>query len=189
MGQGFAGRLPAGFWAQVPLSRRVPLERYPLRRQWSGRLGAFLSLDPAEPSIQAHLLAELQQDGGLTGADLAYELSGHPAALDQAIAAVGFGGRLVIGSWYGSKPVTVQLGGHFHRSHIQIISSQVSHLAPRWPGGWTTARRLQVAWKQLTHCPPTDLITHRFPIAAAAEAYRLIDQRPDQTIQVLFSYT
>lgn len=188
-GQGIVGLLTTALLAQLPLARLVTLDRYPLRRQWSSRLGAYLSLDPAEPSIQAHLLAELQQDGVLTGADLAYELSGHPAALDQAIAAVGFGGRLVIGSWYGSKPVNVQLGGHFHRSHIQIISSQVSHLAPRWHGRWTTARRLQVAWEQLAHCHPTDLITHRFPIAAAAEAYRLIDQRPDQTIQVLFSYT
>ena len=188
-GQGIVGLLTTALLAQLPLARLVTLDRYPLRRQWSSRLGAYLSLDPAEPSIQAHLLAELQQDGVLTGADLAYELSGHPAALDQAIAAVGFGGRLVIGSWYGSKPVNVQLGGHFHRSHMQVISSQVSHLAPRWHGRWTTARRLQVAWKQLTHCHPADLITHRFPIAAAAEAYRLIDQRPDQTIQVLFSYT
>ncbi len=188
-GQGIVGLLTTTLLSQLPLARLVTLDRYPLRRQWSSRLGAHLSLDPAESAAQAQLHTELQQAGVFTGADLAYELSGHPAALDQAIAAVGFGGRLVIGSWYGSKPVNVQLGGHFHRSHMQVISSQVSHLAPRWHGRWTSARRLQVAWEQLAHCRATDLITHRFPIASAAEAYDLIDQRPDQTIQVLFSYT
>jgi threonine dehydrogenase-like Zn-dependent dehydrogenase len=34
------------------------------------------------------------------GFDLIYELSGNPAALDQAIAATGFDGRVVIGSWW-----------------------------------------------------------------------------------------
>jgi threonine dehydrogenase-like Zn-dependent dehydrogenase len=32
------------------------------------------------------------------------------------------------------------------------------------------------------------LISHRFPIERAAEAYRLIDERPEETVQVLFAY-
>lgn len=32
-------------------------------------------------------------------------------------------------SWFGSKDVTLQLGGHFHSKRLQIISSQVGHVA------------------------------------------------------------
>jgi threonine dehydrogenase-like Zn-dependent dehydrogenase len=32
------------------------------------------------------------------------------------------------------------------------------------------------------------LVTHRFPIDRAAEAYALVDQHPDQTIQVVLTY-
>lgn len=36
-------------------------------------------------------------------ADLAFELSGAPQALDQLIGLTGFDGRVIIGSWYGTK--------------------------------------------------------------------------------------
>ena len=40
---------------------------------------------------------------GLNGADLIFELSGDMAALNQAIEAAGFDGRIVVGSWYGAN--------------------------------------------------------------------------------------
>ncbi|MCA9970791.1 MAG: zinc-binding alcohol dehydrogenase [Anaerolineales bacterium] len=187
-GQGIVGLLTTALLAQLPLARLVTADRHPLRRDWSTRLGAHASLDPAAPTAVADLLAELQQDRPYAGADLTFELSGHPAALDQAVAVTGYNGRVLIGSWYGTKPVNLNLGGRFHRSHMQLISSQVSHLAPRWHGRWTSARRLGVAWAQLARCQPARLITHRFPLAQAAAAYRLIDQQPEQTIQVLLTY-
>ncbi|MBK8988526.1 MAG: zinc-binding alcohol dehydrogenase [Chloroflexi bacterium] len=191
-GQGIVGLLTTALLAQMPLARLVTADRHALRREWSTRLGAHASLDPAAPAASASLLATLQQDRPYPGADLTFELSGHPAALDQAVAVTGFNGRVLIGSWYGTKPVSLQLGGHFHRSHMQLISSQVSHIAPRWHGRWTSARRLQIAWSQLARCQPaqriTQLITHRFPLSQAAAAYRLIAEQPAQTIQVLLDY-
>jgi threonine dehydrogenase-like Zn-dependent dehydrogenase len=122
------------------------------------------------------------------GADLVYELSGNPAALDQAIAAAGYSGRVVVGSWYGQKQATLNLGDHFHRHHIQLISSQVSTIAPQWNGRWTKPRRLQTAWKMLQHHNPAPLISHRFPLTAAAEAYQLLDERPGDVLQIAFIY-
>jgi alcohol dehydrogenase len=122
------------------------------------------------------------------GADLALELSGNPAALDQAIRAVGYGGRVLIGSWYGTKSATLNLGGAFHRNHVQLISSQVSTLAPRWRGRWDKARRFDVAWRMLARHNPAQLITHRFPIKQAADAYRLLDQAGHETVQVVLTY-
>jgi threonine dehydrogenase-like Zn-dependent dehydrogenase len=119
---------------------------------------------------------------------LTYELSGNPAALDQAIAVTGFNGRIVIGSWYGQKRADLNLGGGFHRSRIRLISSQVSSIAPEWGGRWSKGRRLRVAWQMLQHVRPVHLITHRFPLEQASDAYALLDQHPEEAIQVLLTY-
>ncbi len=173
-GQGIVGLLTTSLLAQMPLANLTTFDRYPLRREASRSLGAHASLDPSEPT-------DLQ-------ADLTYELSGSPATLDQAIAATGFDGRVIIGSWYGQKRADLNLGGRFHRSRIRLISSQVSTLAPELSGRWTKARRMEVAWQLLREVKPARLITHRFPLAEAAKAYELIDQRPETCIQVVLTY-
>jgi threonine dehydrogenase-like Zn-dependent dehydrogenase len=122
------------------------------------------------------------------GADLTFELSGNPTALNDAIALTAFSGRIVVGSWYGEKQVEVNLGGTFHRSRIKLISSQVSTIAPELVGRWDKARRFDAAWKALERIKPEKWITHRFPIDDAANAYRLLDEDPQDTIQVLFTY-
>jgi hypothetical protein len=33
-----------------------------------------------------------------------------------------------------------------------------------------------------------ELVSHRFPIERAPEAYRLLDERPDECLQLLFTY-
>ncbi|MEK7786036.1 MAG: zinc-binding alcohol dehydrogenase, partial [Chloroflexota bacterium] len=173
-GQGIVGLLTTSLLAQMPLANLTTFDRYPLRREASRSLGAHASLDPSEPT-------DLQ-------ADLTYELSGSPATLDQAIAATGCAGRVIIGSWYGQKRADLNLGGRFHRSRIRLISSQVSTLAPELSGRWTKARRMEVAWQLLREVKPARLITHRFPLAEAAKAYELIDQRPETCIQVVLTY-
>jgi threonine dehydrogenase-like Zn-dependent dehydrogenase len=188
-GQGVVGLLTTALLARFPLARLVTLDRYPLRREKSLAMGAHASLDPAAPGSLDQVSASAQASGSYAGADLTYELSGNPAALEQAIAATGFNGRVVIGSWYGRKRVNVDLGGRFHRDRVRLISSQVSTIAPEWTGRWTKSRRLDIAWHMLQQVQPTRLITHRFPIAQASQAYALLDQNPDQAIQVILTYT
>jgi len=94
----------------------------------------------------------------------------------------------VIGSWYGDRPVEVALGGRFHRSRMTLVSSQVSTIDPQLSGRWTGERRSTVAWRLLRDVDVDLLITHRFPLAEAAEAYALVDEHPDDAIQVLLDY-
>jgi threonine dehydrogenase-like Zn-dependent dehydrogenase len=94
----------------------------------------------------------------------------------------------VIGSWYGEKQVEVNLGGTFHRSRIKLISSQVSTIAPELERRWDKARRFDSAWKGLERIQPEKWITHRFAIDDAAQAYRLLDESPQETLQVIFDY-
>jgi 2-desacetyl-2-hydroxyethyl bacteriochlorophyllide A dehydrogenase len=189
LGQGVVGLLTTALLTGFPLAGLVTFDAYPLRRDWSGRFGATRVLDPRAPGALDQAQKELQGQGVSDGADLTYELSGNPQALDMAIALTGYNGRVVIGSWYGRKRVDLGLGGRFHRSHMTIITSQVSTLAPRWRGRWTQERRLDVAWAMIQRHQPERLITHQFPIVQAAEAYRLLDERPGEAAQVIFTYT
>lgn len=182
-GQGIVGLLTTLLLANMSPDKLIAVDASSLRRDWSLELGAHVALDPfsAEFTTQLH---DLLPDG----ADLALELSGNPDALATAVNAVGYGGRVLIGSWYGTKPATLNLGGAFHRDHVQLISSQVSSLAPQWRGRWTLARRHELAWQMLAQYNPARLISHRFPIERAPDAYALLDRNSAETAQVILTY-
>jgi 2-desacetyl-2-hydroxyethyl bacteriochlorophyllide A dehydrogenase len=182
LGQGIVGLLTASLLSEFPLEVLVTADCYPLRCN-SSPVTRHLSLDPHSVGFRKDALGFLKQ-----GADLTFELSGNPAALNDAIALTRFSGRIVIGSWYGEKQVEVDLGSTFHRSRIKLISSQVSTIAPELEGRWDKARRFEAAWKALERIKPEKWITHRFAIDDAAKAYRLLDESPQETIQILFTY-
>lgn len=185
VGQGIVGLLTTALLARFPLTSLSTLEAHPRRREASLRLGAGQCFDPQDPDLLARLGAVPSQGGP---ADLVYELSGSPAALDTALALTRFSGRVVVGSWYGTKTAALDLGSFFHRGRISLISSQVSTVAPALSGRWQTSRRLALAWEMLRQVRPQACITHRFSLDEAASAYALIDSSPGETIQVIFDH-
>ena len=182
LGQGIVGLLTASLLNEFPLDILVTADCYALRCD-SSPVTRRLSLNPHASGFHREAKEFLKQ-----GADLTFELSGNPTALNDAIALTIFTGRIVIGSWYGEKQVEVNLGGAFHRSRIKLISSQVSTIAPELEGRWNKARRFDAAWKALKRVKPEKWITHRFAIHDAVKAYRLLDENPQDTIQILFTY-
>jgi 2-desacetyl-2-hydroxyethyl bacteriochlorophyllide A dehydrogenase len=188
LGQGIVGLLLTALLARLPLASLVTMDMFPQRRLVSETVGAQASLDPSDPEARAKALELLQGDRPYRGADLTYEVSGNPAALNQAMALTGYHGRVVIGSWYGNKQAPLALGGDFHRSRMSLISSQVSTIAPELRGRWDKPRLLQLAWQMLAKIKPTRFITHRFPFEKASQAYELLDQRPEEAIQVMLMY-
>jgi 2-desacetyl-2-hydroxyethyl bacteriochlorophyllide A dehydrogenase len=187
-GQGIVGLLVTALLSGFPLARLVTLDRFPNRRLASETLGAHVSFDPLNSRVIEDLRATLANQGQDPWADLAFEVSGNPAALDQALAITGFHGRIIIGSWYGAKKSELHLGGLFHRQRQILLSSQVSTIAPELTGRWTKYRVLRVAWEMVPKVKPARFITHRFPLADAAQAYRLLDQNPAEAIQVILTY-
>jgi 2-desacetyl-2-hydroxyethyl bacteriochlorophyllide A dehydrogenase len=183
-GQGMIGLLTTALLAHYPLECLVSLDCHALRRRASIEAGASASLDADAPDA----LEQIRQSLGGSLADLVYELSGSPAALDQAIASTAYSGRVVIGSWYGKKRAALDLGGRFHRSRIRLVSSQVSRIAPELSGMWTKERRFEVAWAMLRRIQPEHWITHVLPVGDAPKAYRLLDERPGEAIQVVLRY-
>jgi 2-desacetyl-2-hydroxyethyl bacteriochlorophyllide A dehydrogenase len=182
-GQGIVGLLTASLLRGFPLEVLVTADRYEMRRKASLDLGVKACLDPGDPYFQSSAKSLLNPD-----ADFSLELSGSPAALNDAIALTGFNGRIVIGSWYGKKPVQLDLGGPFHRSRIKLISSQVSTIAPELTGRWDKPRRFEITWDAIRRIQPQKWITHRFPLEQAGEAYQLLDKSPGEAIQVILTY-
>jgi len=186
-GQGVVGLLTTALLAAMPLAALVTLDRHARRRQASVALGAHVSFDPDDAETPDRLGRALA-DPAHPGADLAFEVSGDPAVLDQALRATGFDGRVIIGSWYGEKRTSLDLGGAFHRSRIKVISSQVSTIAPELRGRWTQARRLAYALSLLQEIEAEGLISHRVPFEEAGSAYRLLAEHPEQAMQVVLTY-
>src|SRR5918998_334121 len=118
------------------------------------------------------------------GADVAVEVSGSGDALQAAIEAVAAEGTVVAASWYGAKPVTLSLGGHFHRGRVRLRSSQVGRMRPDLGPRWDPVRRTGTVLDLLPRLRLVELISHRFPFEEAPDAYRLVDERPGEALQV-----
>jgi alcohol dehydrogenase len=71
---------------------------------------------------------------------------------------------------------------------LRLVSSQVSTIDAALQPRWTQQRRLAMARDLLPHLELASLISHCFPIERAAEAYALVDERPNETVQVVLTY-
>jgi 2-desacetyl-2-hydroxyethyl bacteriochlorophyllide A dehydrogenase len=163
--------------------------------------GAVLVVDPIEKRRKLALAAgaddafepeglneRVMEITGGRGADVAVETSGSGAALQSAIDAVATEGTVVVASWYGTKPVTLALGGRFHRGRVRLRSSQVGRLNPDLTPRWDRARRMETVLGLLGRLDLGELISHRIPFEKAPEAYGLLDERPGEVLQVIFTY-
>jgi len=64
----------------------------------------------------------------------------------------------------------------------------VSTIATELSGRFSKPGRLALAWRLLPELGLRRFITHRLPLEQAQEAYRLLDERPEEAIQVVFTY-
>ena len=107
------------------------LVAYALERT-TGRPVTVVELDEERRSLAASLpwverAVESETDGEF---DVAFHTTGNPLGLQSALDLLGFEGRVIELSWYGEKPVTLDLGSHFHHGRKRIVASQVSAVAP-----------------------------------------------------------
>ncbi len=182
-GQGVVGLLVTCLLGMSGVSV-LAVEPVPGRRELALKVGAAAAFGPDD--IGERVLAAT--DG--RGADVAVESSGSGAALAAAVGCVAVEGTVVAASWYGTEPVALPLGGHFHRGRVRIRSSQVGRVAPELSARWDAGRR-RGAVVSLLRDPrlPLDLlVSHRVPFGRAPEAYRMLDEGPGDAVQVVFDY-
>lgn len=124
------------------------------------------------------------------GADVAIEISGAYPALHEALRSVTVGGRVVASGFYQGDGAGLRLGDEFHHNRVQLISSQIGGVPPQLVGRWTV-ERLQRTFLALVAEGRVDvasLVSHVVPVAEAADAYALLDERPADALQIVLEF-
>jgi threonine dehydrogenase-like Zn-dependent dehydrogenase len=129
VGAGVVGSLAGAICARIPGCVVTLIDVNEARRVIATKLGCAFALpgeSPRDCDVVVH--ASATQDG-----------------LATALAAAGTEARVVEASWYGSQPVTINLGGSFHSRRLELVGSQVGQLPPGRRARWSHRRRLEMA--------------------------------------------
>ena len=136
IGAGVVGLLVASLAAKMPGAEVTAIDPDRGRQQIVKQLGAGFARPEDAPG----------------DADVVFHTSATSAGLDTAIKCAGFEATIVEMSWYGDKPVSVNLGGAFHSRRLRLVSSQVGAVAPSRRPRWDHRRRSEAALRLLA--PP-----------------------------------
>jgi 2-desacetyl-2-hydroxyethyl bacteriochlorophyllide A dehydrogenase len=152
---------------------------------WRRDLAGQLDIEGVTPGDAEDRVADVT---GNHGAPLVVEVSGNPSALASALPLLAHEGTALVASWYGTKPVTLQLGAEFHRRRLTIRSTQVSTIPARLSGRWTLQRRRSHVLSLLGELPLKRLATHEFPFSRAADAFAAIDRGDEDLMHAALTY-
>lgn len=122
------------------------------------------------------------------GADLWIEASGAVSAPQLALTGIGHEGTIVVISYFGNKVVPLTLSPEFMEKRVRLMGSFVSYIGSGLQPRWDERRRMGWAMRDLQRINTERLITQRMPFGEASSAYRLIDERPADTMSVLLEY-
>jgi threonine dehydrogenase-like Zn-dependent dehydrogenase len=150
----------------------VALEPQEWRRSLAESVG-ITALSPTESDRRASLLVET---------------SGAPRALADGLGRLHHEGTALVGSWYGTKPVPLPLGGDFHRRRLTIRSSQVSTIPAAQQDRWTRDRRRATALALMPTLPLTALATTEFAFEDAPAAYETLDRGAPGVLHAALRY-
>lgn len=174
-GQGVPGLIVAQL-ARLNGGTVIAVDGIPKRLELAGELGAahvidFTRLNPAE---------EIKGLTGGLGADVSIEISGSYPALHEAIRSTAYNSKVVSAGFFQGEGTGLFLGEEFHHNRPRVVSSQIFGSNPALDHRWTFERLsktfMALAAEGKIGLKP--LVTHVFDAEEAAEAFRLLDQRP-----------
>lgn len=158
-----------------------------------GRLALARELGAIHEIVNAGQEGPAERIKALTGGrgvDVALEVTGSTAALNEAIRSVAYSARVVAMGFYQGPAQGLYLGEEFHHSRINIICSQISGVAPELSYRWNRVRLaqtvMQLQLSGLLNLPP--LITHVRPFEEAETLFDLLDRQPEQVVQAVLSF-
>jgi len=180
-GQGVIGLLATSF-ARRSGARVIAVDGIEGRRTVAADFGAHNVL---APGLNTALEIRDLTDG--RGADVAIDLSGSYHGLREAIRAVGQDSTVIAAGFYQGPATALALGEEFHHNRVSIVASQIGSIPSRLYPRWDRDRLQRTVVGLIADKQPdvSTLITHRFALADAAEAYVILDQHPDQALQIL----
>jgi threonine dehydrogenase-like Zn-dependent dehydrogenase len=159
----------------------------PARRELARGFGADSTLDPGACDVGR----ELKLATGGRGVDVAIEFSGRYAGLQQAMRGACLAGKVVAAGFYvEAAGDELRLGEEFHHNRLTLVGSMSGWGAPHREPGWDRRRLRKTALDLLARrrLDVDAFVTHRVPFERAAEAYELIDRRPDEALRVVLTY-
>jgi len=185
-GLGVPGQLAAQM-ARLNGARVVGVDSIASRRDLAKRLGADVVLDPAEVNVGA----EVRELTGGRGADVVLEVTGNYAAMHDAIRCAAYNSRVIVASFLQGPGTALRLGEEFHHNRIEVVSSQISGVAPRYQHRWDFERLSSTAMELITsgRVCAGELITQRFAAVDAPAAFELLHATPSEALQVVLDFT
>jgi len=125
------------------------------------------------------------------GADLAIEATGSSSALNQAIRSVAYSARVVALGFFQGEATGLFLGEEFHHNRVNIVGSQIFGTDPELTYRWNQLRLVQTFMRLqaegMVNLRP--IISHVIPFDEAGEAFRILDQEPENALQVVLDFT
>lgn len=183
-GQGVPG-LIATQLARLSGAEVVAVDRVPRRLELAASFGA-LTVDAS-----AVAAGEAVKDAtAARGADVTIELSGSAAALHEAIRGAAYASRVVVAGFAQAGADDLRLGEEFHHNRIELVSSQISSVRPRLARRWDVLRleRTVLELRARGRLELEPLVTRVEPVERAPELFRLLDERPDDEVQVVLEF-
>jgi len=150
-------------------------------------LGAHQALDPSGGGVAEAIKAAT----GGRGADACIEVSGAPPALADAIRAVAYSARVVAMGFFQGEVRGLRLGEEFHLNRVQLISSQISGVAPEASYRWSKPRLWRAA-VELQHEGVLDLlplISHAAPFEDAPALFERLDKAEPGLLQAMLEFS
>jgi len=166
----------------------IAVEPLPLRAELARARGADLVLAPqADPDVGLRI----REATGMAGVDVALETSGSHTALHHAIRGTRYGGTIVPVAWYHGGAQALELGDEWHFNRQTLVSGARLESVPyRDHPRWDPARveRTVLGLFARGLLTADGLLNPRVPLRQAAEAYRLIDEHPEQCVKLAVDY-
>ena len=165
----------------------IAVDPIPERLQLARQLGADLAINPDETDAGM----TIKQATAGRGVDVAVEISGAYASLQQAIRGVHKEGLVVTASYYGDRTSLLDMSREWHHNRLTLRSSMPvwdsSHRNhPMWDLVRLERAAISLLEEQKLNIKP--LIGARIPFEDAAEAYNLIDKSAGDKIKIILTY-
>lgn len=110
----------------------------------------LVDVDPSKRSLSETLgVAFVSPEDAQPDRDIVIDATGSPEGIPLALRLAATDGQIVVASWLGSRPVTLDLGSDFHSRRLTIRSSQVGAVATSQRARRTARERLELALRLL----------------------------------------
>ena len=125
------------------------------------------------------------------GADVTIEVSGSTRALHEAVRATAYSSKVVALGFFQGEAQGLSLGEEFHHNRISLVCSQISNVDPALSYRWDRLRLIHTIMDLQTKGSLNlrPVITHVIPFEEAGEAFRILDEEPENALQVVLDFT